>query len=638
MRGSEKQRGVVRALAAMWLGWLAMAGAAPAPAAAVEPVASSGYIPLSDGIQLRYSLYLPPGEGPFPATLVYSGYNAGNNPYDISFGSIGEMLLERGIAVIGVSLRGTGCSQGVWVPFASNWGPDGAEVVDWIAQQPWSDGNVAMAGVSFPAILSLVTAVQRPPALRAILPMVPLGELYRDVAYPGGIFNLTFASAWTLMQNVGTPFSLFETLQGDTRCGAAILGQNDPRHITLVEAASIPYTDSDERYAKFLTPELFERIEVPVLGQVGWQDEQLGSRAWHAFERLDPSRTWMVGSNGAHGTIVNSGRFRRLAADFLEHFLRGGRPQDFDAPRLQIWKGFSTDFEPAVIETYDRWPLMAETLTLHALPDGSLRPEPPSASGSFSYLYPLPAPSTLTLILVPNPTQMTYLLPVIPGGSVALTTPALAEDLRFYGPASADLWLSAPALDVDVQVSLVEVRADGREMFVQRGWLRASHRTLDGERSTPRLPVHTHRQSDLQNLAPGEVTPLRVELMPVAHTFHAGSALRLYVEAPLGFSGFRQLALNPLPSVVNVHVGPDTPTRLVFGRAPEPKSMLLVADQPAACGSVENQPCRSTPQVVPDGQLSLGASGTGGSGGGAFAAWLLALAPLLRHRRPRCVQ
>jgi putative CocE/NonD family hydrolase len=431
MKMNEAHRGVLRALAALWLGWLVMAGAIPA--AAVEPVASSGYIPLSDGVQLRYSLYLPPGEGPFPATLVYSGYNAGNNPYDISFGSIGEMLLERGIAVIGVSLRGTGCSQGVWVPFASNWGPDGAEVVDWIAQQPWSDGHVAMAGVSFPAILSLVTAIERPPALRAILPMVPLGELYRDVAYPGGLFNLTFASAWTLMQNVGTPFSLFETLQGDTRCGTAILGQNDPRHVTVVEAARIPYTDSDERYQTFLSPELFERIEVPVLGQVGWQDEQLGSRAWHAFERLDPAQTWMLGVNGAHGTIVNSARFRALAADFLEHFLRGGRPQDFDAPRLQIWKGFSTDFEPAVIETYERWPLQPETLTLHAQPDGSLRPEPPASAGAFSYLYPLPAPSTLTLILVPNPTQLTYLLPVVPGGSVALTTPVLAEDLRVYG-------------------------------------------------------------------------------------------------------------------------------------------------------------------------------------------------------------
>ncbi|MES0873557.1 CocE/NonD family hydrolase [Sinimarinibacterium thermocellulolyticum] len=603
---------------------------------AVEPIASSGYLPLSDGTQLRYSLYLPPGEGPFPATLIYSGYNAGNNPYDISFGGIGPMLLERGIAVIGVSLRGTGCSQGVWVPFSLRWGPDGAEVVDWIARQPWSDGNVAMAGVSFPAILALATAVQRPPALRAVLPMVPLGELYRDVAYPGGIFNLTFASAWTLMQKVGTPFSLFEALQGDTRCGTAVLGQNDPRHITVVEAASIPYVDSDERYEKFLTPELIERIAVPVLGQVGWQDEQLGSRAWHAFERLDPSRTWMLGVNGAHGSIVHSARFRALAADFLEHFLRGGGPQDFDAPRLQIWKGFSTDHEPALIETYDQWPLVPQTLTLHAQPDGSLRPEPPTADAAFSYLYPLPAPSTLTLVLVPNPTQLTYLLPVLPGGSVALTTPALAEDLRMFGPASADLWLSAPALDVDVQVSLVEVRPDGREMFVQRGWLRASHRALDETRSQPRLPVHTHRQADARNLTPGEVTPLRVEIMPVAHTFAAGSSLRLYIEAPLGFSGFRQLALNPLPTQVSVHVGPQTPTRLVFGRAPAPKSTLRLTDALPGCGSVENQPCRSSPQAVPEGSLSLADTpSTGGRGGGAWTRWLLLFAPLLRRR---CVQ
>ncbi|WP_159431108.1 CocE/NonD family hydrolase [Fontimonas thermophila] len=606
---------------------------------AAEPAASYGYIPLSDGTQLRYSLYLPPGAGPFPATLVYSGYNAGNNPYDISFANIGERLIERGIAVIGVSLRGTGCSQGTWRPFDLRWGPDGAEVVEWIAQQPWNDGRVAAAGVSFPAILALATAVQRPPALRAVLPMVPLGELYRDVAYPGGIFNLTFATAWTFMQKVGTPFSLFETLQGDTRCGTAIPLQNDPRHITVVEAAQIPYADSDERYERFLSPELFARISVPVLGQVAWQDEQLGSRAWHAFERLDPSRTWMVGVNGAHGTIVNSARFRELAVAFLDHFLHGGQPQDFAAPRLQIWKGMSTaDYEPAVVELYDRWPLEPETLTLYAQPDGSLRFEPPSAARMFSYLYPLPAPSTLTLILVPNPTQLTYLLPVIPGGSVALTTPTLDQDLRILGPASLDVWISTPASDVDLQVSLVEVRPDGREMFVQRGWLRASHRALDAVRSTPRLPVHTHRQADVQALTPGAITPLRIEIMPVAHTFHAGSALRVYVEAPLGFSGFRQLALNPLPTTVSVHVGPQTPTRLVFGRAPQPVSIPVRADGLPACDRTENQPCRSSPEPIPEGNLQVPAAEDEGRGGGALASIGLVLAVLLRRRRLLCVQ
>ena len=64
-------------------------------------------------------------------------------------------------------------------------------------------------------------------------------------------------------------------------------------------------------------------------------------------------------------------------------------------------------------------------------------------------------------------------------GRVRLTTPPLAEDLELLGPGSVDLWLESTLPDTDLQVSLVEVRPDGQELYVQRGWLRASRRAED---------------------------------------------------------------------------------------------------------------------------------------------------------------
>ncbi|MFP5219293.1 MAG: CocE/NonD family hydrolase C-terminal non-catalytic domain-containing protein [Actinomycetes bacterium] len=164
-------------------------------------------------------------------------------------------------------------------------------------------------------------------------------------------------------------------------------------------------------------------------------------------------------------------------------------------------------------------------------------------------------------------------------------------------PASADLWLSSTATDTDLQVTVTEVRPDGQELYVQRGWLRASHRTLDEERSTPTRPFHTHAVADVTPLAAGVPTPVRVEVWPVNHVFRAGSALRMYVEAPVSVTGFRQLLLNPTPAVNTVHVGPETPSRLVLSVRPGATAPTPLP----ACDSVVNQPCRPNPSPAPSG-------------------------------------
>src|SRR6201999_2286672 len=66
-----------------------------------------------------------------------------------------------------------------------------------------------------------------------------------------------------------------------------------------------------------------------------------------------------------------------------------------------------------------------------------------------------------------------------PGASVSYTTPALSRDSEFFGSGSANVWVSSTAPDTDLQITLTEVRPDGQEVYVSRGWLRASHRKLD---------------------------------------------------------------------------------------------------------------------------------------------------------------
>ena len=63
---------------------------------------------------------------------------------------------------------------------------------------------------------------------------------------------------------------------------------------------------------------------------------------------------------------------------------------------------------------------------------------------------------------------------------------------------------------------------------VALGWLRASHRELDSQRSTEWQPVHTHTRE--QKLKPGEIVPLDIEIWPSSTHFAAGEKLRLIVQ------------------------------------------------------------------------------------------------------------
>lgn len=187
--------------------------------------------------------------------------------------------------------------------------------------------------------------------------------------------------------------------------------------------------------------------------------------------------------------------------------------------------------------------------------------------------------------------QFLWKAPVPPGGSVAYTSAPLQSDLVLAGPASLDLWLASTATDTDVQVTVTEVRPDGLEMYVQRGWLRASHRALDTTRSTELRPYQTHLRGDAKPLNAGEPTPLRIEVFPFAHAFRAGSRLRVWIDAPTSHTGFWAFVPTPDPAINTILHDAAHPSRLVVG---------VLAGQSAqaplpACDTVRNQPCRSDP-------------------------------------------
>ncbi len=162
--------------------------------------------------------------------------------------------------------------------------------------------------------------------------------------------------------------------------------------------------------------------------------------------------------------------------------------------------------------------------------------------------------------------------------------------------ASLDLWLESSAPDTDVQVVLTELRPDGQEVYVQAGWLRASHRREDPARTEPTRPFHTHQAADVATslLVPGKPELLRVEIRPFGHLFRKDSRLRVSVEAPaavFGLWGFESL---PTPARNVVHHGGDHASVLRLSRLPGHAAPDEARELPH-CRSVVRQPCRPDP-------------------------------------------
>ncbi len=180
------------------------------------------------------------------------------------------------------------------------------------------------------------------------------------------------------------------------------------------------------------------------------------------------------------------------------------------------------------------------------------------------------------------------------GNAVSYLTDPLAQTTVMAGTGRLDFAIGAKVRDIDVEVTLTEVRADGTEYYVQTGWLRASHRKLNAAASNQFRAVPTHREIDAQPLlADGALTQMSVELMPFAHIFHAGSRVRIIVDVPGGSRPHWQFDIRRYSQPVDVTVG--------FGGLDASNIVLPVipgvgASAPLAlppCPSLRGQPCRT---------------------------------------------
>ncbi|HTD77514.1 MAG TPA: CocE/NonD family hydrolase, partial [Chloroflexota bacterium] len=408
-------------------------------------------------------------------------------------GEDASALLAHGYAVLGVNIRGTGCSQGQFDFRSPVENTDGAAAVEWAARQSWSTGHVGMFGDSFPGLMQPGVAALHPAGLDAIAPWQIVDDVYRDVAYPGGLPNAEFGAFWGFGDQPAA--SNVSALQGgaagDPQCAQSEAGQATVNPTTNIFVAGYQHPYVDSYWNSKAVGAAASEITVPAFGCAGWQDDEVGSRsAWTLWPRLDPARTWVVAANGYHSMCVVSTRITNELVHFFDRFVKGEQNGFESTPHMQIWHDTTstTDAQPTWVTAGSSWPPATETNRLYLGSGAALRAASPSgAQPTDSYVSPTVSTSTEDGVVFGQHNEL-WKQPGAPDGALAYTTPKLAHAVELLGPASLDLWLKSTATDTNLQATVTEVRPDGQEVYVARGWLRASQRKLDRRASTSTLP------------------------------------------------------------------------------------------------------------------------------------------------------
>ena len=515
-----------------------------------RPLEFEVMVPMRDGTRLKTWVNLPAGEGPFPVVLVRTPYQLSINA---RHGPPLEAYLDAGYAMVWQISRGMGDSEGSY-RFVADSRLDGYDCIEWIASQPWSDGNVGMDHGSYNGLTQLQAASQQPEALKAIIPFVPSSHFFRETPYAGGIFMRYHMLNWHKLSTLGS----FEESDVGFMDAARVI--DDPEwqrmlnHRPIIDSANgflegdqlaqfrafLQQDTLDEEYwpQVMMMDEHYARVGIPVLLVTGNFDPSTGTIwAWKQLEKHAPNpqnRKLLIGP-WTHGTSYyglapevppydfagqGSIDMSAMRIAFFDRYLKGLMPQLSLPQRVRVfitgsnvWREF--DNLPVPSRKVTTFHLASQGRANSARGNGTLQPsvQPGEASDTVRSDPRNPVVAISDTMVGVTDYSETHENPDV----LVYDTPPLPEPLTFVGESRAVIYVSATTPDADLAVAVHEVYPDGKVIRLGFGGA---------------LRLRYREGFDRQVLMePGEVYEVEIPMAYAAHTLAAGNRLRFTVSA-----------------------------------------------------------------------------------------------------------
>jgi len=497
-------------------------------------------IEMDDGAVLRADLFRPDDDKRYPVILSCGAFGKGvafqegnKSAWDRLVAAYPEVMdgstskyqvwelvdpekwVPDGYACLRIDARGSGRSPGYMDPWSKRENKDIYDCIEWAAVQDWCDGKVGMNGISYFAMNQWYVAQYQPPHLAALCVWEGAADWYREIARHGGIYNQfldnLFPRAFHRAQAGLGERGLRSRATGELVSGPETLSEEQLKKNRVDIGRLIldhPFVDEVSRDR---TPD-FAKIKTPLLSAANWGGVGLHPRGnFEGFLDAASEQKWLEVHGDAHWSHFYSNYGVDLQKRFFAKFLKGDDAAWDNQPKVLLQ--IRHPGEHFVERRENEWPLARTQWTKYYLqPDGlGFGTEQPKAATTMSF-------EAL-------------------GNGLTFSTPPLDAPLEITGPVASKLFLSSSTTDADVFLVLRVFDPQGQEVTfigsndprtpVAIGWLRASHRALDPERTLPYRPYHPHDKA--VPLKPNETVELDVEIWPTSIVVPKGYTLKLSV-------------------------------------------------------------------------------------------------------------
>ncbi len=505
-------------------------------------------IPMPDGVELAADLHWPAGadrSAKYPVLLEYLPYRK-DESRDYSY-SLYSYFLDRGYVVVRVDIRGTGNSAGVPIPYEYSdiELDDGEDVIAWLAEQPWSTGKVGMFGISWGGFNSIQMALRNPPALEAFVAVMATDYLYaEDVHYIDGIMH---TDSWMMSHDLynvlpGAPDFVMDEDWVKNRFDA-----KPSVYAYMHEQRDGPFWDRASARGQY------EKLRIPGYHIGGWFDGYRNSLP-RMLEHADAPMKAMIGPWDhyyPHDAWPEPRvEWRREAVRWFDHWLKGEDTGILEEPAFAVYVRDWYAPDPAIETVPGRWRWeegwpIARTKheTWFARADHGLDTE---AAGEDTHRLEYQASSGLE-----GGGQTMWWGSVTPDqqpmddDSLVYDSAPLESALEILGRPVAKLTVSASAPRANWVVRISDVSPEGQVTQVAGAAFNGTHR------NSAREP---------EDLVPGEMFPIEVELHFTSWVFPKGHRIRVAVSN----SQWPMLWPTPDPVETTLAIGGENGARIVL--------------------------------------------------------------------------
>lgn len=548
----------------------------------------NAFIEARDGVRLHAKIWMPTDlEGPAPSIFTLTPYTSDDAH------RFGRFYASHGYVYVNADVRGRGESEGQFWPMARD-GLDGADLVQWITQQPWSDGKVGMRGGSYRGMTQWQTLKEFPEGLVSIVPTAS-GHPGWDFPAPSGIFLSYMVQWFAYVNGQAAQTNLFSDAAYWSQKNRELY-ESDRPFSELDDFTGIPSRVFERWiehpwYDEFWQgvnpgPEEYARMDIPILTITGHFDgDQPGALKYyrdhmsHAPDAGKANHYLIMGPWDHAGTRIPQpelGGFpfgensvvdiEAIHLAWFDWTMRGGPKPGFLRDRVAYyvmevneWR-FAPTLE-AVSGYAEEWYLNSNGPVSDVFHSGILAPGPAVDPGVDQFVYDPLDKLDEAEALAP------YSANYVSGGLAFLRAPKaiyhsspLERPLLIAGEPRLELYVELDVPDIDLVAALYEIRPDGSTLHLGKGELRARHR---------------HGVDRVDLVEPGSIERFTFDRFYwFSRQLLAGSRLRLVV-TPLnspdrdknynsGGNTIEETAADARTATVRIHRGPRYPSKLIL--------------------------------------------------------------------------